>query len=113
MKYSGRVLDARLNAVRDAIGPAPTLTIYGGKSILARIKLPVQWLGDAQGGEISSTEPWRGKVFAGGDATRFSIGDRACLLGDVGKELTLKFGPKLVEGTDVIVDKFTLRAGNG
>jgi hypothetical protein len=111
MKYSGHVLDARLNAVRDAIGPAPILTIFSGKSVLARIKLPEKWLGEAKDGEISSTEPWRGKVFAGGDATSFSIGFG--MWGDVGKELKLKFGPKLIEGTDVIVDKFTLRAGNG
>jgi hypothetical protein len=112
MKYSGRVLDSRLNAVRDAIGPAPTLTIYGSEGILARIKLPAVWLGDAQGAEISSPSPWRGKVFAGGDATAFSIGNND-IQGTVGKELTLKFGPKLIEGTDVIIDKFTLRAGNG
>jgi len=112
MKYSVRVLDARLNAIRDAIGPAPTLTIYSGKGVLARIKLPDQWLGDAKGGAISSVGPWRGKVFAGGDATRFSIGNND-IQGLVGKELQLKFGPKLLEGTDVIIDKFMLRAGNG
>lgn len=128
MHYSVSVRNARLDAVQHGIGPAPKLMIYSGPvpkgadappigKLLVVMKLPEAWMDRAKDGSKTSAGKWEGKAVATAHATYFRIvGLKGRAQGRCGPEnsqadLRIKgTTTELVEGQDVSVHAFTLKA---
>ena len=70
-RYSLEVRNAGLDARIAAVGPAPVLNLYDGKTVLVAIKLPDIWMTKAENGVVKSVGRWTARAIGKGVANRF------------------------------------------
>ena len=99
LKFSMKIRNTRLNAIRDSIGASPLLRIFAQRErplcsdrdpdgLLVEMRLPELWLGAASNGGIMKDGTWAGKARDVGIARSFRIVDasnRCHLQGSVSK----------------------------
>lgn len=130
MQYDTDVRNAKLNAIVRAIGPAPVLEIRSGQpprncaaasagTVLARLDLPSDWMGDAISGRISKRGTWENRsADADGDAGHFRIFDAsgACRIqgtvGTAGADLIVD-SVGFIKGQVFTVNAFSIVDNNG
>lgn len=127
MQYDLDVRNAKLNAIRDAVGPSPILRIWSGAlparcssadsgKVLASIDLPEPWLMEAIDGEIEKSGLWRDwSANADGKPGHFRIysQDGLCRVqGSIQRDMTLS-ADLLFAGQMFTVTQFRIRDNNG
>ena len=130
-KYSTKVRNARLDAIRTVIGPAPIMKFFARREsplvedsdpqgLLAEIHLPHTWLNPASNSVITLDGNWQGRARETGIIRSFRLFDKKgyChLQGSVslpgqGGDLILS-NTSVVPGQQVTVDAFTIVSSNG
>lgn len=117
LRYSEQARNAGLDARIAAIGPSPTLRVFGAdlKAPLAEFKLPHVWVSKATGGVIRKLGVWSGMATLAGEPKAFSISDAkgtAHMAGRIPDDMTVS-PTSLDVGHMVDVETFIIEAGNG
>jgi hypothetical protein len=116
LRYSEKIRNAGLDGRIAAIGPNPTLHIFGAtKAPLVVMTLPKEWMAKAAKGIARKTGDWVGVARASGKPMRFEICHRdgeTEIGGDIPGDMTLDV-PNLEKGQNVTIGTFSIAAGNG
>lgn len=113
MKLSDGIRNARLNAIRDEIGPSPEIQILtDGLSVICSGTLPEKWLSAASRGEARKSGKWEISMSQGeGVPSKYRISGKGQEIS--GSLARMKLNSREIKkGQTVIVEDYVLTEGN-